>query len=41
MIDLQGYDISISASDMRPTKAGAHEMVIPICELTVGIIEGL
>lgn len=37
--NLQGYDISISAGNMRPTKARAYKMIIPISNLMIGIIQ--
>lgn len=38
-IHLQGYDISISTSDMRPAITWANEMIIPISYSAIGIIQ--
>ena len=41
LINLQGYDLISYTSDMWPTGAWTHKMIIPICYSTIGIIECL
>lgn len=38
IMDIQVYDVFISTSNMRPTRARLNEIVVPIFDSIIGII---